>query len=110
LSRQLQKLLTFFLFKSFPILDTNGVPSPVKTLNFQADLNGITTYSVYSSVQKISDTFAISTDGNLRVLKKLFQGVDPQTYDVLIQAQDSSSGLTTTANVRNTKLVVKSAN
>ncbi|XP_061163389.1 neural-cadherin-like isoform X2 [Saccostrea echinata] len=83
----------------FPILDQNGEPSSVKSLNFQADLNGNTTYSVYSGVTTISDKFAISADGQLRVLKKLLLGADAPVYTLFIQAQDSFSGLSTKVNL-----------
>lgn len=90
-----------FLFRSFrfPLLDSNGDNSPVQTLNFQADSGGTTTYSVYSSTSTTSDKFDISPDGNLRVLSKLFLGVDPPQYSLYIQAQDSFSGLSTNVDV-----------
>ncbi|XP_062566539.1 neural-cadherin-like isoform X2 [Saccostrea cucullata] len=83
----------------FQILDENGESSPVKSLNFQADLNGKTTYSVYSGVTTISDKFAISDDGQLKVLKKLLLGADPPVYTLFIQAQDSVSGFSTKVNL-----------
>ena len=81
------------------MVDESGTPSPIQSLNFQADMNGVTSYSVYDSLTTVSDKFAISPEGNLKVLKKLLLGVDPPEYSLYLQATDSVSGLSTQVNV-----------
>ena len=86
-------------------MDESGTPSPIQSLNFQA---GVTSYSVYDSVTTVSDKFAISPEGNLKVLKKLLLGVDPPEYSLYLQATDSVSGLSTQVNVCSLEIRKKS--